>query len=113
MGTTFLVYEYEEPVNIAKPGDDFELWEYKVKNRESGKEFVYKIEITKSALSGKGGNLLPSQIEDAINTDGKSLVTKGLKATLEYDTIVVVDTGKIIAQASINGVRVDVTGSFL
>lgn len=113
MGRRYLNFEYEEPINVASPGDDFELWEYNIKNLETGNEFRYRIQITKSSSASKGSNILPTQVQDAVDTSGKSLVEKGLAQGLEYEVKIEVGTQSIICKAFINGGWNNVTNRFL
>lgn len=113
MGTRFSDYEYEEPIDVAESGDDFRLLKYGIKNLITGKAFSYKVEIAKSALSSKGGNVLPTQIQDAVDTDGRSLVEKGLRQDLEYETHITVNSINIAAVSTVGGVSIDVRNRFL
>ena len=46
MGTIYGKYEYEKR-EISRGGDDRRTWEYKVRDRDTGVEFKYLIEISK------------------------------------------------------------------
>jgi hypothetical protein len=69
-----------EKEELRKEGD-YRTWMYRIRNTESGNEFRYRIEITGTALASKG---LPTQIQDAVDTEGKSLVKEWLKEGKEY-----------------------------
>jgi hypothetical protein len=69
-----------EKEELPKEGD-YRTWMYKIRNTESGNEFRYRIEITGTALASEG---LPTQIQDAADTEGESLVKEWLKEGKEY-----------------------------
>ncbi len=48
-----------------------EIPDYRIRIKETGNEFRYRIEITGTALTSKG---LPTQIQDAMDTEWESLV---------------------------------------
>jgi hypothetical protein len=70
-----------EVVEITKKGDDARTWRYSGKNLTTGKEFDYTVQITKTALQCKG---LATQIQDAIDTKGESLIRKWLSENRGY-----------------------------
>jgi len=82
-------YDFEE---ITKSGDDSKTWQYKGNNLDTGKEFNYIIEISKTALSSKG---LPTQIQNTVDTKGESLVKELLSENKGYWILANVDTTKI------------------
>jgi hypothetical protein len=65
-------YEYEK-IEITKRGEDFRTWEYRIRNTDSGVEFRYIIEITKTALSVEA-SILPDPIPQTIESEGEYLV---------------------------------------
>ena len=69
-------YEYEK-IEVTRKGDDFRAWEYRIRNRDSGAEFRYIIEIAKTALS-TSPLTLPYPIPQVIETEGEYLVKKWL-----------------------------------
>jgi hypothetical protein len=83
--------EYEV-TEITKPGDDSRIWHYKGRNLKNQKEFDYKIQITKSALGSKS---LPVQIQEAVHTQGESLVKIWLSEGKGYWVKAAVSTKKI------------------
>jgi hypothetical protein len=72
----FKNYEFEV-INTSKGGDDFETWEYKIKNSKTGVGFNYIIQITKTALSCDPKGLI-SPVYEIVNTKGESLVKSWL-----------------------------------
>ncbi len=113
MPTRFLDHEYGEPANVANPGDDFKLLKYEIRNLTTGKRFLYGVEIAESALSSRGRNALATQVQDAVDTDGRSVVEKGLKQDLECETRIVVSSIDISAIATVGGILINVTNRFL
>jgi hypothetical protein len=91
MKKKFKDWEYDA-TEITKSGDDSRTWHYKGRNLQTQKEFDYKIQITKSALGSKG---LPTQIQDAVDTQGKSLVKTWLSEGKGYWVEATVSTKKI------------------
>jgi hypothetical protein len=91
MKRKFKDWEYDA-TEITKPGDDSRTWHYKGRNLQTQKEFDYKIQITKSALGSKG---LPTQIQDAVDTQGESLVKTWLSEGKGYWVKAAVSTKKI------------------
>src|SRR4030042_4890863 len=91
MKRKFKDWEYDV-AEITKPGDDSRTWHYKGRNLKNQKEFDYKIQITKSALGSKS---LPTQIQDAIDTQGESLVRTWLSEGKGYWLVAPVSTKKI------------------
>jgi hypothetical protein len=88
----FKNYAWEKR-QLTNPEDgDFETWEYMNTNAMSGKEFTYKILITRTALSCKG---LPTQIQDAIDTEGESIVMEWLSRDREENLVCTVSEVKI------------------
>jgi hypothetical protein len=65
---------------LPKEGD-YRTWIYRIRNLQTGNEFGYRIEITGTALASKG---LPTQIQDAADTEGESLLKEWLKEGKEY-----------------------------
>lgn len=69
-----------EKEEIPKEGD-YRTWIYKIRNTKTGNQFAYRIEISGTALASEG---LPTQIQDAVDTEGESLIEEWLKEGKEY-----------------------------
>ena len=78
MSSKFEAYEYEK--QEIPPRDDFREWIFRIKNTSTGVKFDYRINISGSAMASQG---LPSQIQDAVDTQGESLVKRWLGETKE------------------------------
>lgn len=76
MSVVYGKYEYEKR-EISKGGDDFRTWEYKVRNRDTGVEFKYIIETSKTVFS-IDPLLLPYPIPETVKSEGEYLVKKWL-----------------------------------
>jgi hypothetical protein len=76
MTTRYGKYEYEK-IEVTMGGDDFRAWDYRMRNRDTGVEFKYIIEIAKTALN-TSPLTLPYPIPQAIETEGEYLVKKWL-----------------------------------
>jgi hypothetical protein len=85
-------YAWEKRMLPNPEGDDFETWEYMNRNAVTGMEFTYKIIVTKTALSCTG---LPRQIQDAIDTEGESIVREWLTSDRQEDLVYTVSEKEI------------------
>ncbi len=74
MGETYGDYDIEKK-EISQSGDEYQTWEYTIKNIKTGKQFKYVIDITKTALSCERSAL---QNPEAVFTEGESLVNQWL-----------------------------------
>jgi hypothetical protein len=108
MKSQFMGYRYEK-VELAKTGD-YRTWRYNIQKLETGDEFVYQVKIDESALSCRG---LPTQIQDAVDTQGDSLFQKGLRQALENRIDIEVSTIRIIAKVLVDGGWREITSHFL
>jgi|APFre7841882654_1041346.scaffolds.fasta_scaffold79403_1 hypothetical protein len=91
-------YEIYEPNHIPRPAEDDEMWVYKIKNLETGNEFIYRIAIKRTTLNSQG---LRHDIQNAVNTRGRSLVDKHLSLGNEYKMEIEVGNEGIISKALI------------
>jgi hypothetical protein len=91
-------YEIYRLNHIPRPAEDDEMWVYKIKNLETKNEFIYKIAIKRTTLNCQG---LRHDIQNAVNTQGKSLVDKHLSLENEYKMEIEVGNERIISKAFI------------
>ena len=81
MSTIYGKYEYEKR-EISRGGDDRRTWEYKVRDRDTGVEFKYLIEISKTVFKIEP-LLLPYPIPETVESEGDYLVKKWLDNGME------------------------------
>jgi len=77
-------YEYEKK-EVTKAGEDFRVWEYRIKNVKTDKQFKYIIEIPKAMLNSKD-LFLVYPIKQIVETEGEFLVKKWLQGDREERT---------------------------
>jgi len=71
---TFKNYEYEKE-ELPQPGDA-KIWHYRIRNLQTGNRFTYRVKIVGTALVYPRD--IPTQIKDAVDTEGESLLTDSL-----------------------------------
>lgn len=91
MAAKYNNYEYEKK-EVTRHGDDFRDWIINVRNSETQNEFQYRISITGTALACRD---LETRIQNAVDSEGESLVQEWLEEGKEQKIQCIVSTMRV------------------